>query len=201
MRSTCTVWPELFAPIQETVRLVVRGSADEGFGDLHADRVCRRTVHGCLLHGRRTTVRATSPPHVAWRTREPELFDQLIALLIDATVVYLSAQIDAGTEAVMLFDSWAGLLPPSEFRRHVIQPTRAIVAALRKHSPTVPIIGFPRLAGQLIGEYAEVTRVDGVGIDTSMDLGFVGRTVQPATALQGNLDPLALVAGGRCIAA
>ena len=183
------------APIQQTVRLARSRLSDEGFGD--------RTLIGfsgapftvaCYMvegHGSRDFAAARGMAYA-----EPKLFDRLIALLIDATVVYLSAQIDAGTEAVMLFDSWAGLLPPSEFRRHVIQPTRAIVAALRKHSPTVPIIGFPRLAGQLIGEYAEVTRVDGVGIDTSMDLGFVGRTVQPATALQGNLDPLALVAGG-----
>ena len=97
----------------------------------------------------------------------------------------------------MLFDSWAGILSPAQFRRHVIGPTRAIVAALRQRHPAVPIIGFPRLAGLLIGEYAAATGVDGVGLDTSMDLGLAARAVPPRMALQGNLDPLALVAGGR----
>ncbi len=112
--------------------------------------------------------------------QQPELFERLIALLIDATVIYLSAQIEAGAEAVMLFDSWAGLLPPAEFRRHVIGPTQAIVAALKARYPSVPIIGFPRLAGMLVGEYAAATGVDGVGLDTSMQLEVAGRSIPPA---------------------
>ena len=106
---------------------------------------------------------------------QPELFERLIALLTEATVSYLSAQIEAGAEAVMLFDSWAGILSPAQFRRHVIEPTQAIVNALRQLHPTVPIIGFPRLAGLLVGEYATATRVDGIGLDTSMDLGLAAR--------------------------
>lgn len=128
--------------------------------------------------------------------QEPALFERLMALLIDATVTYLAAQIEAGAEAVMLFDSWAGLLPSSQFHRHVIQPTHSIVAALRARFPTVPIIGFPRLAGLLIGEYATNTLVDAVGLDTSMDLRLAANSIPANVAVQGNLDPLALVAGG-----
>ncbi len=96
----------------------------------------------------------------------------------------------------MLFDSWAGILPPSQFHRYVIQPTKAIVAALRQRFPDVPVIGFPRLAGLLVGDYAAATMVDAVGLDTSMDLGLAANCIPRGVALQGNLDPLALVAGG-----
>ena len=113
----------------------------------------------------------------------------LTALLAEATVSYLSAQIDAGAEAVMLFDSWAGILSPPQFRRHVIEPTQAIVKALKQRHPMVPVIGFPRLAGLLVGEYAASTRVDGIGLDTSMELGLAARVVPARTAIQGNLDP------------
>jgi uroporphyrinogen decarboxylase len=128
--------------------------------------------------------------------REPELFQQLISVVTDATVTYLAAQIQAGAEVVMLFDSWAGILPPSQFHRHVIQPTKTIVAALRQRFPAVPVIGFPRLAGLLVGDYAATTMVDAVGLDTSMDLGLAASSIPRGVALQGNLDPLALVAGG-----
>jgi uroporphyrinogen decarboxylase len=123
----------------------------------------------------------------------------LIALLIEATIAYLGAQIEAGAEAVMLFDSWAGILPPSQFRRYVIAPTQAIAATLRQRFPDVPIIGFPRLAGMMLGEYATATQVNGVGVDTSMELGIAARSVPTGVALQGNLDPLALVAGGAAL--
>src|SRR5579875_769118 len=84
----------------------------------------------------------------------PETFDWLIEVLTASSITYLSAQIAAGAEAVMLFDSWAGLLPPSGFRRHVIEPTARIAAAIRQLHPHVPIIGFPRLAGTMIEAYA-----------------------------------------------
>jgi uroporphyrinogen decarboxylase len=128
--------------------------------------------------------------------RDPALFAHLIDRLADATADYLEAQIEAGAEAVMLFDTWAGLLSPIRFRQFVIEPTCTIVRWLRQRFPSVPVIGFPRLAGQLIGEYAAVTKVDAVGMDTAMDPALVRSMVPPATALQGNLDPMALVAGG-----
>ena len=124
------------------------------------------------------------------------LLARLLDVLSEATLEYLSAQIDAGVDAVMLFDSWAGVLSPALFRAHVIGPTARIVAALRARHPGVPVIGFPRLAGMLIGEYAVATQVQGVGLDTAADPALAATLVPTGVALQGNLDPLALVAGG-----
>ena len=107
---------------------------------------------------------------------------------------YLFAQIEAGAEAVMLFDSWAGVLSPGQFREHVIRPN--IVAELRGRHPHVPIIGFSRLAGLLIGEYVHETGIDGVGLDTGMDVRLVRAQILLHVALQGSLDPMVLAAGG-----
>lgn len=126
----------------------------------------------------------------------PALFRDLREMLTEATIEYLSAQIVAGAEAVMLFDSWAGVLAPSLFRAHVIEPTARIVGALRGRHPDVPVIGFPRLAGMLIGEYAKETKVQGVGMDSAADPARAVKLVPDGVALQGNLDPLALVVGG-----
>ncbi len=128
--------------------------------------------------------------------REPNLFADLIELLTTSTIGYLEAQVEAGAEVVMLFDSWAGILPPVQFRTQVIAPTRRIVQALHSHTPSVPIIGFPRLAGVMLGEYAEATGVDAVGVDTAADLARVMQLASKQVVLQGNLDPQALVAGG-----
>jgi len=132
---------------------------------------------------------------------EPAVFRRLLELLTEATVGYLSAQISAGAEAVMLFDSWAGILPPTLFRAHVVAPTARIVAALQERHPGVPVIGFPRLAGMLIGEYARETNVQAVGLDTAADPALAATLVPAGVALQGNLDPLALVGGGAGMAA
>ena len=101
----------------------------------------------------------------------------------------------------MIFDSWAGVLAPSQFRRYVIEPARRIVAALRERFPDVPVIGFPRMAGLSIEPYAHETGVSAVGLDTAMDLSRVVPLLPNAVAAQGNLDPLALVAGGSTLAA
>jgi uroporphyrinogen decarboxylase len=101
----------------------------------------------------------------------------------------------------MLFDSWAGVLSPMQFRTHVIAPTARIVAALRARFPDVPVIGFPRLAGILLGEYARKTGVQAVSLDTAADPGEAARLVPAGMALQGNLDPLAVVAGGAAMVA
>jgi uroporphyrinogen decarboxylase len=126
----------------------------------------------------------------------PELFGRLMDLLTDATTAYLLAQIEAGAEAVMLFDTWAGLLPPAEFYRHVVDPTARIVEALNAKFPEVPVLGFPRLAGMYAGAYAERTGVDGVGLDTGTDPAQASASVPEQVAVQGNLDPIALIAGG-----
>ena len=127
--------------------------------------------------------------------REPTLFAALMERLVDATVAFLCAQIDAGAEVVMLFDSWAGVLPVAQFRAHVIAPAAEIVRRVRVAHPTVPIIGFPRLAGTQVAEYVAATGVDAVGIDTQADAAHWAARLE-RTPVQGNLDPLALLAGG-----
>jgi uroporphyrinogen decarboxylase len=131
--------------------------------------------------------------------QDPDLFGRLMQVLTEATIDYLVAQIAAGAEAVMLFDSWAGALSPSLFRSYVTAPTRRIVGALRLRYPKVPIIGFPRLAGVMLGDYAVLSGADGVGMDTAMDPARAQWLVPKRTALQGNLDPMALLAGGRAM--
>ncbi|UFN48584.1 uroporphyrinogen decarboxylase [Roseomonas sp. OT10] len=133
---------------------------------------------------------------------DPALFGRLIRSLTDATAEYLLAQVAAGAEALMLFDSWAGLLPPSQFRRWVIEPTAELVRRLRKQLPhDFPLIGFPRLAGPLLVEYAQRVGVQAVGMDTAMDPRWAAANVPQGIALQGNLDPQALVSGGAALEA
>jgi uroporphyrinogen decarboxylase len=132
---------------------------------------------------------------------DPVLFGKLIRLLVDATVDYLLAQAEAGAEALMLFDSWAGLLPPNQFRRWSIEPSAAIVRAIRKVRPDIPLIGFPRLAGPLLPEYAARVGVGTVAMDTGMDPRWATAHVPPGITLQGNLDPQVLVAGGEALEA
>jgi uroporphyrinogen decarboxylase len=128
---------------------------------------------------------------------ETALFDSLIDRLVEATIEYLAAQIDAGADAVMLFDTWAGVLPPSQFFTYVVQPTAAVVKALRARFPGVKIIGFPRLAGTLVADYVAQTGVDCVSLDTSVDAGRVAATVPSHIGVQGNMDPIVLIAGGK----
>ncbi len=130
---------------------------------------------------------------------DPSLFGRLIDLLVQSTTDYLSAQITAGAEAVMLFDTWAGMLSPTQFLRHVVAPTARIVEALNMRHPGVPVIGFPRLAGLYAGLYAERTGVDCVALDTGTDPGRAAASVPEGVAVQGNLDPIALIAGGQAL--
>jgi uroporphyrinogen decarboxylase len=131
----------------------------------------------------------------------PAVFGSLMSVLVQATTDYLSAQIQAGAEAVMLFDTWAGMLSPSQFLRHVVQPTASIVEALNRRHPGVPVIGFPRLAGLYAGFYAEETGVDCVALDTGTDPARAAQGVADGVAIQGNLDPIALIAGGEAMRA
>lgn len=127
---------------------------------------------------------------------QPELFARLMTVLTEATIDYLAAQIAAGAEAVMLFDSWAGILAPGLFRLHVTAPARRITRALRLRYPETPVIGFPRLAGVMLGDYAVMSGAQGFGMDTAMDPGRAQWLVPRSAALQGNLDPMALATGG-----
>jgi uroporphyrinogen decarboxylase len=131
--------------------------------------------------------------------RDPQAFGAIIDAIVATTIDYLAGQIDAGVEAVQLFDSWAGNLSPAQFERWVIAPTQAITAALKGRYPDVPIIGFPKGAGGKIGAYARETGVDAIGLDESVDPKWAATALPLNVAVQGNLDPLALIAGGEAL--
>ena len=132
----------------------------------------------------------------SWAYGAPKSFQFLIDLLIEATVEYLRAQAEAGAEVLQLFDTWAGALNPSGFERWVIEPTRRVVDAVKQAYPEVPIIGFPRGAGVAYRDYAYATGVDVVGIDSAVPLSWAAEVLQSSVAVQGNLDPIALMVGG-----
>lgn len=123
-------------------------------------------------------------------------FQAIIDAIVAVTVQYLIGQIEAGAEAVQLFDSWSGSLAPSEFERWVIAPNAAIVRQLKARYPNVPVIGFPKGAGEKLAAYARETGVDAIGIDETIDPLWAARELPAGMPVQGNLDPLLLLAGG-----
>jgi len=127
---------------------------------------------------------------------DPSRFGEIIAQIEKVTLDYLSGQVDAGVEALQLFDSWAGSLSPSQFEQWVIGPTARIVDALRTRHPHVPVIGFPKGAGGKLGAYARETKVSAIGLDETVDPVWAMKQLPQKVAVQGNLDPLALIAGG-----
>ncbi|MBL8656403.1 MAG: uroporphyrinogen decarboxylase [Altererythrobacter sp.] len=131
--------------------------------------------------------------------RDPAAFASLIESIERATVDYLIRQIDAGVEAVQLFDSWAGSLAPDQFERWVIAPNARIAAALHAARPGVPVIGFPKGAGAKLPAYACETGVDAVGVDETVDPVWAARELPAGMPVQGNLDPLLLLAGGEAL--
>ena len=135
----------------------------------------------------------------AFGMEQPETFQRLLDLVTAATIEHLSAQIEAGAETVQLFDSWAGVLAEAEFRRWVIAPTRVIADALRERHPEIPVIGFPRGAGGLLSAYAAETGVTAIGLDTQVPIGWALKTLPADLPVQGNLDPVALVVGGKAL--
>jgi uroporphyrinogen decarboxylase len=135
----------------------------------------------------------------SWAYRDPDGFGALIDLLTEGTVEYLAGQIEAGAEVVQLFDSWAGILPEPAFERWVLEPTKRIVALLKQRFADSPVIGFPRGAGILHERYLRETGVDGIGLDTAVPLDYARTNLQPYGAVQGNLDPVLLIAGGTAL--
>lgn len=127
---------------------------------------------------------------------DPGFVENVLEVLTEATIAYLQAQIDAGADCLMLFESWAGIFPASQFRKLVIEPNRRIVEALKAKNPAVKIIGFPRLAGLMLGEYVRKTGIDAVGLDTVTDITCAIKACPENTVFQGNLDPLLLKLGG-----
>lgn len=129
----------------------------------------------------------------------PQLFGRLMDLLVEATAAYLAQQVRCGAEVVQLFDSWAGALDEAAFEQWVIGPTVRIVSALRAEFPDLPIIGFPRGAGILYKKYASETKVTGLSIDTSVPASWAANELARLAVVQGNLDPVSLVAGGEAM--
>ncbi|KQT35072.1 uroporphyrinogen decarboxylase [Sphingomonas sp. Leaf412] len=131
--------------------------------------------------------------------RDPAAFAHIVDAIVAMTIDYLSAQIDAGVEAVQLFDSWAGSLSPAQYDRWVVAPNRAIVDGVRARHPGTPIIGFPKGAGGKLAAYAAGVAPDAIGLDETVDPAWADAILPPGLPVQGNLDPLALLAGGEAL--
>ncbi|MEA2838685.1 MAG: uroporphyrinogen decarboxylase [Methylobacteriaceae bacterium] len=192
LRSLRTEADEVvLAPVYEAVRLVKR-DLPAGVG-LIGFCGAPWTVATYMIAGRGTPDQA---PARMFAYREPEAFAQLIDILVDVSSRYLVSQIKAGAEAVQIFDTWAGVLPPAEFQRWCIEPVRRIVENVRREIADAKIIGFPRGAGALLPSYLNAVPVNAVSIDWAAEPSFVREHVQSSVAVQGNLDPLVLLAGG-----
>jgi uroporphyrinogen decarboxylase len=183
--------PQRLSPVLDTVRKVAAALPAEttflGFAG-SPWTVATYMVHG---QGSKDQGEARRMAH-----SEPERFGALIEAIITATVDYLSGQIAAGVDAVQLFDSWAGSLSPAQFEKWVIAPNAAIVSQLRARHPDTPIIGFPKGAGGKLAAYARETGVDALGLDETVDPDWANKELPVGLPVQGNLDPLALIAGG-----
>jgi len=128
--------------------------------------------------------------------RHPDAFAKIVDVLVENSIHYLLGQLEAGADVLQIFDTWAGVLPPREFARWSVEPTRRIVEGVRAKVPDAKIIGFPRGAGAQLPGYVEATGVDAVSIDWAAEPTLIREKVQNRVAVQGNLDPLALIAGG-----
>jgi len=183
--------PERLEPIYETVRRVVAQLPAEttmlGFAG------SPWTVATYMVDGRGSRDQGETR-RLAYR--DPQAFQAIIDAIEAMTIDYLSKQMDAGAEAVQLFDSWAGSLAPAEFEHWVIAPTARIAAALAERHPDTPVIGFPKGAGAKLAAYARETGVDAVGLDETVDPVWASSVLPEGLPVQGNLDPLALITGG-----
>ena len=127
---------------------------------------------------------------------DPARFGEIIERIERITLDYLCGQVEAGAEALQLFDSWAGTLSPRQFEQWVIAPTARLVAGVKERHPEVPVIGFPKGAGGKLAAYARETLVDALGLDETVDPAWAAKELPRTMPLQGNLDPLTLLAGG-----
>jgi uroporphyrinogen decarboxylase len=189
--SQLTASPTRLEPIYETVRRVRRALTPAttliGFAG------SPWTVATYMVSGQGSRDQAEAR---ALAYGDSQRFAAIIAAIEDLTVEYLRGQIDAGADCVQLFDSWAGSLSPAQFEQWVIAPTARIVGRVREHHPGVPIIGFPKGAGGKLARYAQETKVDAVGIDETVDPDWAHAALPADLPVQGNLDPMALLAGG-----
>mgnify|MGYP005839828819 CR=1 FL=1 len=154
------------------------------------------TVATYMIAGRGTSDQG--PAH-ALKAENRAVFEAIIARLTEATIEYLSAQIEAGAEVVKLFDSWAGSLSGADFDRYATEPTRQIIATLKARYPDVPIIAFPREAGEKYIGFARATGADCVALDNSVSPDWAAAHVQVDGCVQGNLAPSHMVTGGAAL--
>ena len=189
--ASLTAVPQRLTPIYDTVKQVV--------AQLPADKTMLGfagspwTVATYMVAGEGSRDQHETR---AYAYRDPAAFQAIIDAITAITIEYLGGQIHAGAEAVQLFDSWAGSLAPSEFERWVIAPNAAIVSAIRTKFPQVPIIGFPKGAGEKLPAYARETKVDALGLDETIDPLWAAKHLSAGLPVQGNLDPLLLISGG-----
>ncbi|MDW5315767.1 uroporphyrinogen decarboxylase [Rhizobium sp. PL01] len=180
-------------PVMETVRRLRRELPDEttllGF--------CGApwTVATYMIAGHGTPDQA---PARLFAYQHPEMFDRLLAVLAEVSADYLVEQIDAGADAVQIFDSWAGVLGEEEFRRYAVKPVRRMIDSVRARRPQAKIIAFAKGAGILLKDYRQVTDADAIGLDWSVPLSFAAE-LQKDGPVQGNLDPMRVVAGGKSL--
>ena len=185
---------KLLSPIYETVR---RAKAELGpkttlIGFCGAPW----TVATYMVAGQGTPDQAPAKNLAA---QAPEAFQHIIDCLVDASVDYLERQLEAGADVVQIFDTWAGSLPPPEFERWCVQPTKRLIAKLRARRPGTKVIGFPRGAGKNIPRYVDETGVNAVSLESGIDRTFAREQIQTRVPVQGNVDPLILRAGGAAL--
>jgi uroporphyrinogen decarboxylase len=189
------VWREKLAPVYESLR-IVRSKLD-GSTPLLGFAGAPWTLATYLAQGHGSTDQRAAK---LWGYRDPKSFGDLLDLLSECVAAHLIAQLEAGADAVQIFDSWASGLPAQVLEDWVIKPTKRIVEKVRAARPDALIIGFPR-AATLAGyeDYARETGVDALSIDTSAPISWAVEKLGKRVAIQGNLDPIALIAGGEAL--
>ena len=189
--KTLTAAPERLSPVIETVRQVAAALPPQttflGFAG------SPWTVATYMVAGQGSREQGETR---RFAYRDPKAFEEIINAIADATVTYLIDQIDAGVEAVQLFDSWSGSLSPAQFERWVIAPTVRIITKLKAARPNAIVIGFPKGAGGKLPAYAREVGADAIGLDETVDPVWANASLPEGLPVQGNLDPLALIAGG-----
>ncbi len=192
--SSLEAAPEHFEAIYATVRSVAEQLDDKttfmGFAG------SPWTVATYMVHGQGSKDQAVARRYAY---QDETAFSQLIDAIIENTVEYLLGQVAAGIDAVQLFDSWAGSLSPAQFEKWVIAPNAVIISRLKAVHPDLPIIGFPKGAGAKLAAYANETGANAIGLDETVDPVWAHETLPADLPLQGNLDPLALIAGGEAL--
>jgi uroporphyrinogen decarboxylase len=185
---------ETLNPVYETVRILSRELPEEttliGFAG------APWTVATYMIAGRGTPDQG--PAHKL-KDENPALFDQVIALLTEGTIDYLSKQIEAGAEVVKIFDSWAGSLKGADFDKYALEPAKKIIAALKERHPGIPVIAFPRGAGERYEGFAKATGADCVAVDDAVSAEWVAEHVQKDGCVQGNLKSSHMVTGGQAL--